>query len=211
MPWECPGRFCFTIPTAEQPFAVVSRPFGRDYTAERLCGDRLRDLLVDDYEQGLVSQGDYPGEPNPASHPGQELCQQRGGQLGLHLGEGRRPVVSDLYEPAQSSPTTDNPTGRWDYGPDVNPPAQGVITPLPIPAEIPEYFSDTIVVNGAAWPYVEVQPRYYRFRILNGSQARFYNLQLYYEGAPGEADLCKPGPGSSRLGPSVASCPSQSC
>jgi len=37
-----------------------------------------------------------------------------------------------------------------------------------------------IVVNGAVYPCLEVEPRHYRFRILNGSQARFYNLQLYY-------------------------------
>jgi spore coat protein A len=69
-----------------------------------------------------------------------------------------------------------------------------------VPAEIPEFFSDTIIVNGAAWPYLEVQPRHYRFRILNGSQARFYNLQLYYEGAGGEADLGKPGPRIIQIG-----------
>src|SRR5262249_32656455 len=37
-------------------------------------------------------------------------------------------------------------------------------------------------------------------RILNGSQARFYNLQLYYEGAPGEPDLTKPGPRFIQIG-----------
>ena len=41
-----------------------------------------------------------------------------------------------------------------------------------------------------------------RFRILNGSQARFYNLQLYYEGSetPGEADLSRPGPAIIQIG-----------
>jgi spore coat protein A len=41
---------------------------------------------------------------------------------------------------------------------------------------IPEFFGDTIVVNGAVWPFLNVEPRRYRFRILNGSNARFYNL-----------------------------------
>ncbi len=40
----------------------------------------------------------------------------------------------------------------------------------------PEFFGDTIVVNGKAWPYLEVEPRRYRMRVLNGSNARFYNL-----------------------------------
>jgi spore coat protein A len=65
---------------------------------------------------------------------------------------------------------------------------------------VAEFFSDTIVVNGAAWPYLEVQPRHYRFRILNGSQARFYNVQLYFEGVSGEADLSRPGPKFIQIG-----------
>jgi spore coat protein A, manganese oxidase len=66
---------------------------------------------------------------------------------------------------------------------------------------VPEFFSDTAVVNGAAYPYLEVEPRHYRFRILNGSQARFYNLQLYYADATGqEADLARPGPAFTQIG-----------
>jgi len=37
---------------------------------------------------------------------------------------------------------------------------------------------DTIVVNGAAQPYFRVADRKYRFRLLNGSNARQYNLAL---------------------------------
>ncbi len=44
------------------------------------------------------------------------------------------------------------------------------------PFWVPEFFGDTIVVNGKAWPYLEVEPRRYRFRVLDGSDARFYNL-----------------------------------
>ncbi|QFT90357.1 Spore coat protein A [Bacillus sp. THAF10] len=43
---------------------------------------------------------------------------------------------------------------------------------------VPEFFGDTIVVNGKAWPYMEVEPRKYRFRIVNGSNSRFYTLKL---------------------------------
>lgn len=42
----------------------------------------------------------------------------------------------------------------------------------------PEFFGDTILVNGKVWPSLEIEPRKYRFRFLNGSQARFYNLKL---------------------------------
>ena len=45
-------------------------------------------------------------------------------------------------------------------------------------AWVPEFFGDTILVNGKVWPYLEVEPRKYRLRILNGSNARFYRLRL---------------------------------
>jgi spore coat protein A, manganese oxidase len=48
---------------------------------------------------------------------------------------------------------------------------------------IPEFFGNTIMVNGCAFPYLAVEPRRYRFRILNASNARFYNLALS-SGAP---------------------------
>ncbi len=37
---------------------------------------------------------------------------------------------------------------------------------------------DTFFVNGAAQPYARVEARKYRFRILNGSNARYYHLSL---------------------------------
>jgi spore coat protein A, manganese oxidase len=39
-------------------------------------------------------------------------------------------------------------------------------------------FGDTILVNGAPWPHLEVSNTLYRFRILNASNARFYDLAL---------------------------------
>ena len=51
-------------------------------------------------------------------------------------------------------------------------------TSLPNPSVVPEFFGDTALVNGKVWPYLEVEPRKYRFRILNGSNSRFYRLRL---------------------------------
>jgi len=58
-------------------------------------------------------------------------------------------------------------------------------TPIPAVSQalanssVPEFFSDTILVNGAPYPTLTVDPKRYRFRFLNASQGRFYNLQLY--------------------------------
>src|SRR6266508_148095 len=43
---------------------------------------------------------------------------------------------------------------------------------------IGEYFGDVMLVNGKVWPFLNVEPRLYRFRILNGCNARILNLGL---------------------------------
>ena len=48
----------------------------------------------------------------------------------------------------------------------------------PVPSTPSFFFGNTIMVNGKLWPYLEVEPRKYRFRILNGSNLRPYELRL---------------------------------
>ncbi|MGC4860283.1 hypothetical protein [Micromonospora sp. DT41] len=50
---------------------------------------------------------------------------------------------------------------------------------VPHPSAVPEAYGDTPLVNGVAYPYLEVRPRTYRFRILNACLDRSLNLQLY--------------------------------
>lgn len=64
--------------------------------------------------------------------------------------------------------------GRFDWDP------TQANYPRPRPFAIPEFFGDATVINGACCPFLEVDQRHYRFLILNGSQARFLDLQLYY-------------------------------
>jgi FtsP/CotA-like multicopper oxidase with cupredoxin domain len=47
----------------------------------------------------------------------------------------------------------------------------------------PEFFGNTIMVNGNTWPFQTVERRRYRFRFLNGCQSRF--LILDFNGIPG--------------------------
>jgi FtsP/CotA-like multicopper oxidase with cupredoxin domain len=46
------------------------------------------------------------------------------------------------------------------------------------PFWIPEFFGDTMLVNGRTWPFVRVEPRRYRFRIVNACNARFVRMGL---------------------------------
>ena len=52
------------------------------------------------------------------------------------------------------------------------------VNPTVHPQIVPEYFADFAIVNGVAWPKVSVEPRPYRFRLLDGSNARCYTLGL---------------------------------
>lgn len=42
----------------------------------------------------------------------------------------------------------------------------------------PEFFGNTMVVNGTTWPYLNVEPRRYRLRLLNGSNSRFLIVKM---------------------------------
>jgi FtsP/CotA-like multicopper oxidase with cupredoxin domain len=85
------------------------------------------------------------------------------------------------YMPVENpfDPTGNTPNGRWDYAPFMIPPMVPLNLTLPSPTLIPEVFVDTAVVNGTAFPYVELPPDAIRFRILNACNDRSLNLQLY--------------------------------
>ena len=107
-----------------------------------------------------------------------------------------------VYMPNQNSYdiTGANMMGRWDYGPWFWPPTfptNGLVPnpyydPVSAPWEppmipgfpdvsiVPESFLDTPVINGCAYPYLDVGRKAYRFRILNCSNERYLNLQLYF-------------------------------
>lgn len=76
-----------------------------------------------------------------------------------------KPVPNEYYDP------TCDPEASWcepPYRPDMPNPSMGM-----------EAFMDTPLINGTAYPYMVVDPKTYRFRILNGANDRFFNLQFY--------------------------------
>jgi FtsP/CotA-like multicopper oxidase with cupredoxin domain len=99
-----------------------------------------------------------------------------------------------VYETNQDPNSYDatNPVGRWDWGPwfwpvfpsTYNLPTGEVdtingVTKLSEVSTTPEAFMDTPLVNGTAYPKMTVDPKAYRFRILNAANDRFLNLGLY--------------------------------
>ena len=112
-----------------------------------------------------------------------------------------------VYMPAQNpgDPSGMSSFGRWFYGPWFWPPAKDAKYPPMAnpyydptcdpnvadfcePALVPstpnnsvgmEAFHDTPLVNGTAYPTTTMDPKTYRFRILNGSDDRTWNLSWY--------------------------------
>jgi FtsP/CotA-like multicopper oxidase with cupredoxin domain len=118
--------------------------------------------------------------------------------------------VPHVYMPAQNPGDSSgvNQFGRWAYGPWFWPPTSNIKygpianphydpacdpdkpeTPWCEPPEIPgvpylsmgmEAFNDTPLINGTVYPTVTLEPKAYRFRILNAANDRFFNLSLYH-------------------------------
>jgi len=55
-------------------------------------------------------------------------------------------------------------------------PTVGINPTTDHPYWMPEFFGDTIMVNGKIWPNMNVDRAMYRLRLLDGSNARFYTL-----------------------------------
>jgi len=70
---------------------------------------------------------------------------------------------------------------------------EGAILPDPPfagggPTGLAEFFGDHMVVNGVIWPKMDVEPRNYRLRFLNGCDSRFLAVQ-FFEVPPGAIDF----------------------
>jgi FtsP/CotA-like multicopper oxidase with cupredoxin domain len=166
-------------------------------------------LIIDDFERGLVTSGLLPdliGIPlviQDKTFVPKNIHTQ---DPTWHWGQPGDLWYPHVYEPTDTGGNgprpscAENPKGRLDYGPCESPPAvlpRANFYTLPMPASVvAEAFLDTILVNGGVYPVVSVPPKRVRFRMLNGSQARFYHLNLYPEdlSRPGEAKVGTAGP-----------------
>jgi spore coat protein A len=74
--------------------------------------------------------------------------------------------------------------------------------PMPKVSCVPEFFADTPLINGMAYPQLTLPAGVHRFRILNGTQSRMWNLQLYRESkaSRGDPDLSRKGPDFVQIG-----------
>jgi FtsP/CotA-like multicopper oxidase with cupredoxin domain len=122
-----------------------------------------------------------------------------------------------VYETNQDPLSYDgtNPVGRWDWGSWFWPVFASTYnlptgemnkanTPAPVNgtakttsmvssvSTTPEAYMDTALVNGTAYPSLTVEPKSYRFRILNAANDRFMNLGLYLAADKNSTDANNP-------------------
>jgi spore coat protein A len=92
-------------------------------------------------------------------------------------------VIMDRYFARRTTGNSNAFTGDMLYdcpatpAPDPDFEAAGVTPHHPIWAT--ELWADTPLVNGVVMPYLDVEPRVYRFRTLNACNARFLNLSFF--------------------------------
>jgi spore coat protein A len=151
-----PGEAVYNYPNDQSARLVWYHDHALGYTRlNAYAGLASGYLITDSAEAQLVQSGLIPDIQIPL------IIQDKTFEAG-----------GGLWYPSVYEANADNdPAGRWDTGPGFPPPSG--------PSCVPEFFADTILVNGAPYPTVKLDAKRYRFRILNGSQARFFNLQMY--------------------------------
>jgi spore coat protein A len=93
---------------------------------------------------------------------------------GIDTGDGTHLPPPPYEVPLVIQDRMFNPDGSFAYPP--NPElTDSDGTPRPW---APEFFGDVATVNGKCWPNLDVDRGKYRFRVFNGSNARFYNLKF---------------------------------
>jgi FtsP/CotA-like multicopper oxidase with cupredoxin domain len=204
------------------------------------AGEAAGYLVQDPTERALVASGVIPADEIPlviqdkTFVPGstQLAAEDPTWNTTLYGGTGNL-WFPHIYMPNQnpSDAMGVNPNGRWDYGPWFWPPFTGlmngpvanplngstpdegpVIPGIPNPSITPEGFMDTPLVNGTAYPYLTVGQKAYRFQILNASNDRTWNLQLYCAASNGQmwdstGKLVNPGAGEVTMVPAVTGTP----
>ncbi|WP_020676322.1 Ig-like domain-containing protein [Geopsychrobacter electrodiphilus] len=106
------------------------------------------------------------------------------------------PIANPYYDPDCSS---SNPWVLADCQTPGQPPE---IPATPHPSMGMEAFFDTWIVNGTAFPRLEVEPKAYRFRILNAANDRGSNLMIMKADPTQLSDIT---PGSTRTPPGMVS------
>ncbi len=164
----------------ERPVHVVPRPRLGDHPDERLCRARHRPTCSSIPRPKPPSTPPIPGFRRPSTWAAStsitsiSFSRTRSSSdpdgppadYGANAGPGR----SVLRLQVRSRPCSGRPEPRRSE--------RTLLSPPPVPSCVPEFFGDTILVNGTAYPLLEVEARPIRVRMLNACSSRFLNPRL---------------------------------
>jgi FtsP/CotA-like multicopper oxidase with cupredoxin domain len=209
-PTQADGKGTFYYPNQQSSRMMFYHDHSYGLTRLNVYAGEVAGYLVTDaVEQGLISSGILPGLGTPLIIQDKTFVSSTTASTDplwpivmpdAQLGDLWFPHV---YQPNQMpADGSMNPKGRWDYGPWFWPPIPITEPTLPTTSIVPEAFMDTPVINGTAYPFLQVERKAYRFRILNGCNDRMLNLQLYFSDPqnPKEVKMV-PAHGQTVLGP----------
>ena len=147
---------------------------GASYTYHYGNNQDAAGLWYHDHALGLTRLNVYAGLA------GGYLLRDKPGGTGIDTGDGTHLPPPPYEVPLIIQDRMFNSDGSFAYPP--NPDlvsADG--TPRPW---APEFFGDVATVNGKSWPNLDVARGKYRFRMFNGSNARFYDFRFLAGGTP---------------------------
>jgi spore coat protein A len=156
------------IPTQWITATGPNQQVGPDFTSNPYVYDNTQEagtLWYHDHMLGLTRLANYAGlagfyvihDPNETKLIAQHKLPSEMYDIPLCIQDRMFTTGGQLFYPATPS--------YWKKG-------------MPNPSVLLAEFGDTILVDGKAWPVMDVEPRMYRFRLLDGSDARFYDLHF---------------------------------
>ena len=163
------------VPTDEIPLIIQDRTFVP--SADQLA---WQDPTWDSARWGDLGNFWYHHVYMPAQNPGDTSGMSAFGRwmYGPWFWPPATPPYGPIANPYYNANCNLNDPATWTYQTDpfCEPP---LIPGTPNISVGMEQFNDTPIVNGTAYPTTTVQPKAYRFRILNAANDRFFNLQWY--------------------------------
>jgi FtsP/CotA-like multicopper oxidase with cupredoxin domain len=163
--WGGPGQATFRYPNSQRPSTAWYHDHTLGMTRLNVYAGPAGFFLIrsdDPADNPTVAGGGPAVLPGPAPQPGD-------------------PPGTKYYEvPIAIQDRSFNTDGSLFY-PDTRAFFDGFVGPYIPDSDVspiwnPEFFGNCIVVNGRTWPFLEVEPRRYRFRFLDGCQSRFLIL-----------------------------------
>ncbi|MGX1162767.1 FtsP/CotA-like multicopper oxidase with cupredoxin domain [Arthrobacter sp. SLBN-100] len=141
---------------------------GTSYTYHYDNNQDAAGLWYHDHALGLTRLNVYAGLA------GGYLLRDTPGGTGIDTGDGTHLPPPPYEVPLIIQDRMFNPDGSFAY-----PPNDELTAPDGTPRPwAPEFFGDIATVNGKCWPNLDVARGKYRFRVYNGSNARFYDLKF---------------------------------